>query len=339
MRPTITLNAKISFPAPNETTAVASLKVTASSKIAREIFVCRYIPESAIQEAHYEFYNVAYADQMFSVPTEPETKNKVCFVRRAETEYYSSSPATAKRWCEAIYKEVQRLLQSYNTNYPLGTSDKVVLTEEDITIVPGAPEDGSDTEWESFGKVVLVKEDSEGRIKIPDGQYPIAIEHNSVLYRISDVTHDKEESEFIISTEAVRSVADVGGSSLSWKVWCIVGADEGFSNTEQGVAMGLGCDNSNVMGTVVEAVESAEGFITIPDNNYPVGLEHNGKIYNITEVVHNDNDSTFTINTNEVRVLADFNGVKSYWRVWCMAQDKDDESSSSHGSSTNGMIW
>lgn len=338
MRPTVTVKKKISYPNPNDTTAVAELRVTESYGIESAIFVCRYIPKSAVEEAHYEFYNVAYADQMHNIPTEPETTNRVCFVRRSSTTYYAGSPLIAQRWCDEVYKEIQRLLQSYNVNYPVGSCDKVFLTEDDIKIASGVPDDSDAPEDSASSGIFLVKESEDGMLHIPDGHYPVGIEYNDIIYRIQNVVHNLEESEFIVSTESVRTAADIGAQLTDWKVWCFFGENTEGDNT---VLNSCGAD-PGVVGIVVNAVESADGHIEIPDKHYPVGLEHNGSIYNINEVIHDDDKNIFIFRTDEVRVLTDFSGIKTYWRVWCVAKNNAEDcgdTDDNNDNSVNGMIW
>lgn len=319
---------------PEQTTAVAELKVTANVGIADEIFVCRYIPVSSVQEAHYEFYNVAYADQLHTVPTEPETKNRVCFVRRNSVTYYSESPLRAQNWCNEVYKEVQRLLQSYNVNYPLGSCDKVLLTEDNIQIVSGVVEDTEDPSENAASGVFLVTESDDGILRVPDGHYPVGIEYNDIIYRIQDMAHDIENSVFLINTESVRTEADISASVRDWKVWCFFGDEEGGDS----LINTCGTD-PRIVGTVVNATEAADGSIEIPDTSYPIGLEHNGNIYNVNEVIHDDDRNVFIIHTEEVRVLADFSGVKTYWRVWCVAKSPEKSCSDNTDTAVNGMIW
>lgn len=337
MRPTITLQKKISYPNPLQTTAVAELRVTSSFGIEEAIFVCRYIPVSATQEAHYEFYNVAYADQMHSVPTEPETLNRVCFVRRSSVEYYAENPLMAQKWCDEVYAEIQRLLQSYNVNYPMGSCDKVCLSEDEISVVPGVPGDDVEPGESASSGIFLAHEDEEGLLRIPDGHYPVGLEVNDIIYRIGDLQHDIENSVFIINTEEIRTTADVGEEIRDWKVWCFFGED-----SEGGNAVTNSCEcggDSNVMGIVVNATENADGKIEIPDKHYPVGLEHNGSIYNINEVTHDDDRNVFIVRTEEVRVLTDFSGIKTYWRVWCVAKNQQESDSRNKDDSASGMIW
>lgn len=101
------------------------------------------------------------------------------------------------------------------------------------------------------------------------------------------------------------------------------------------------CDATGSLGTVINVTESDDGYLKIPDTNYPVGIEHNGRIYNINEVMHDDDNDVFLVNTQEVRVMSDFSGVKTYWRVWCMKKNKPacGLSGNKDDSSVSGMIW
>jgi hypothetical protein len=337
MKPYILLQKKISYPTPEDTTAVAELRVIDHENIDKAIFVCRYIPISSVQEAHCEFYNVAYADQIHTVPTEPETLNRVCFVRKDSVLYYAENSAKAQKWCDEVYREVQRLLQSYNVNFPLGNCDRASITCDDICVAPATPlEDGKDVH-QAAGTIYLAEEDTEGMLRIPDGMYPVALEYNDILYKIKDMEHDVPNSVFIVDTTPVKVSADIGQSVVNWKVWC---AFSGSEELEGGIGLSA-CDATGSLGTVINVAESDDGYLKIPDTNYPVGIEHNGRIYNINEVMHDDDNDVFLVNTQEVRVISDFAGVKTYWRVWCMKKNKPacGLSGNKDDSSVSGMIW
>ena len=337
MKPRVLLQKKITYPKPEDTTAVAELSVIDHENIDSSIFVCRYIPVSSVQEAHYEFYNVAYADQMHTVPEEPEVVNRVCFVRRPSVKYYAENSIRAQRWCDEVYLEVQRLLQSYDFNYPLGSCERIELTKDNMCVTPATPVDPNTDLHKAAGTVYIAEESEDGLIKIPDGMYPIAIEYNEVLYKIKVVEHDVPNSMFIVDTEPIKVIADIGIPVVSWKVWC---AFAGVEESAGGISLSLS-DISGSLGSVLNVAETEDGCLRIPDSNYPVGIEHNGRIYNINEVIHDDDNDVFLVRTDDVRVLSDFAGVKTYWRVWCMKKNKPacGLSGNKDDSSVSGMIW
>ena len=339
MKPCVLLQKTISYPRPTDTTAVAELKVIENENIDDAIFVCRYIPASSVEEAHYEFYNVAYADQMRNIPREPITLNRVCFVRRSSVKHYLENSHRAQKWCDEVYKEVQRLLQSYKDNYPLGNCDQVALTADSIKTSPAKPiPEGSDSQG-AAGTVYLAEEQPDGFISVPDGLLPIAIEHNSVLYKITVMERDVDNSAFKIDLEPIKVLADVSYSEdkINWKVWC---AFSNSNNTDGGVGLTY-MDDTGSSWVVREETEASNGDLRISDAYYPMGIEHDGAIYNVKEVRHDDTDNVFIVNTNDVRVLADYAGFKTYWRVWCMRKNKSACSLSADGDDDGspGMIW
>lgn len=130
MTPSVKLSKKIIQDDPRNLVCYVTLSVLSTIGIPTNIFVVKYTPPiSASDQGSKSFYNVAYVDQLADLPDIPEDKYAPCFLLSHTVTKSFANKLVADEWCKAIYKEIGRLLSTYE----IQETEVGHYTEVDVT--------------------------------------------------------------------------------------------------------------------------------------------------------------------------------------------------------------
>lgn len=89
------------------------LAVSEATGITPNIFVVRYIPASKYTGPEsYTFWNVAYIDELLSIPDTPTNKRKACDIRRSCIIYKCNTVDSLNDFVTTVTTGIQRLIKS-----------------------------------------------------------------------------------------------------------------------------------------------------------------------------------------------------------------------------------
>ena len=176
----VTLNKSIILDDPRDLVASVTLSVASTVGIDKNIFVVKYIPPASPSDGSTKsFYNVAYVDQFEDVPTVPENKRKVCFIRTSSVTKTFANHTVAETWCTEIYQEIMRLLSTYAVvGGSASAAYSVIVTENGYTINALTSGEAATTESTSSTPTEVVESPSE------------SVESSEEEYEVIDLTYN-----------------------------------------------------------------------------------------------------------------------------------------------------
>jgi hypothetical protein len=115
------------------------LNVTEAEGITPNIFVVRYTPASKYTGPEsYTFWNVAYADELISIPDTPANKRKACELRRPCLVYKCSNTEDLNDFVTTVTSDIQRLIKSLKEQ-PIESCSTLTITDETAVELPCQP--------------------------------------------------------------------------------------------------------------------------------------------------------------------------------------------------------
>lgn len=110
--------------------------IETSGDIPNAIFVHRYTPKSSVMaKDDCEFWNVAYFDELSSVPDYIRDRKKVCFVRKSRVDKSFPNMDDLNSFLETVTHDTQRLIQQCESQ-KLANCELITVTDETITETP-----------------------------------------------------------------------------------------------------------------------------------------------------------------------------------------------------------
>lgn len=105
------------------------LSVTYAQGITDAIFVHQYFPGSPYAgPTALSFYNVAYPDELQSIPVNPPNKSEACYVRTNRVDKYFKSMDAVDSFMEVVTADISRLLKYLETFDDLAESNNSCIT-------------------------------------------------------------------------------------------------------------------------------------------------------------------------------------------------------------------
>lgn len=134
----IKLDKQLSVTEDNSAVYAVTLKVVEAVGVTPNIFVVRYTPASKYTGPEtYTFWNVAYADELVSVPDMPTNKRKACEIRRSCITYKCSDMSTMNDFISTVTSDIQRLIKSLKNTATIACTT-VDITDETAVELPCA---------------------------------------------------------------------------------------------------------------------------------------------------------------------------------------------------------
>ena len=115
------------------------LNVTYAQGITDAIFVHQYFPGSSYAgDTELSFYNVAYPDELRSIPVNPPNKSEACDVRTNRVDKYFKSIADVDSFMEVVTADIARLIKYLETFDDLAeySSSCITITKDNNYEVP-----------------------------------------------------------------------------------------------------------------------------------------------------------------------------------------------------------
>ena len=109
------------------------MRVTEAEGLTPCIFVHKYVPKCGATAASYEFMNVAYYDELNSVPDYLGSRKEVTLLRMSEVTKGLPNSAEMEDFIATVQHDIQRLLVQVNTTAVTGACRDVEITAETIT--------------------------------------------------------------------------------------------------------------------------------------------------------------------------------------------------------------
>ncbi len=132
----IKLDKQLSVSQDNSPVYTLKLSVVEAEGITPNIFVVRYTPASKYTGPEtYTFWNVAYADELLTVPDTPTNKRKSCEIRRSCIVYKCSDIETLNDFICTVTTDIQRLIKSLKTSDTIGCTT-LTITDETAVELP-----------------------------------------------------------------------------------------------------------------------------------------------------------------------------------------------------------
>lgn len=133
----IKLDKKVSASDTTPPVFTLNLGVTEVEGITPNIFVVQYTPGSKYTGPEsYTFWNVAYADELSSIPDQPTNKRKECKIRKACVEYKCSSMDLLTDFITTVVSDVQRLIKSVRNSESAVLHSQISVTDETAVELP-----------------------------------------------------------------------------------------------------------------------------------------------------------------------------------------------------------
>lgn len=137
MNARVQLSKEVEFIDTNPSLYKLKLSVKSAENITHNIFVVRYIPGSKYTGPEkYTFWNVAYLDELTSIPETPINTRKSCDVRKSCIEYVCNSAAELEDFTSTVFSDIKRLLKSVNTQGTLVACSNVDITADSAVELP-----------------------------------------------------------------------------------------------------------------------------------------------------------------------------------------------------------
>ena len=111
----------------------ARISVKSAEGITPCIFVHQYVPKLPCADATYEFMNVAYYDELNSVPDYLKSQREPGLVRKSSVEKGLPSQEELEDFIATVEHDVKRLIAQVNTTTVSGLCRDVEITAETIT--------------------------------------------------------------------------------------------------------------------------------------------------------------------------------------------------------------
>lgn len=121
------------------------LNVTYAQGITDAIFVHQYFPGSPYAGAtELSFYNVAYPDELQSIPVNPPNKSEACYVRTNRVDKFFKSIDDVESFMKVVMSDISRLLKYLETFDDLSESSSscITITKDNNYEIPVDPADG-----------------------------------------------------------------------------------------------------------------------------------------------------------------------------------------------------
>lgn len=133
----IKLDKKVSASDTTPAIFTLNLSVAEAEDITPNIFVTNYTPASKYSGPEsYTFWNVAYADELLSVPDQPTNKRKECKIRRSCIEYKCSDMDQLTDFVTTVVSDVQRLIKSMQDSGSAILHSQIAVTDETAVELP-----------------------------------------------------------------------------------------------------------------------------------------------------------------------------------------------------------
>ena len=148
------INKKVEVTETQGKTYTVTLRVTDAVGITPNIFVLRYFPGSKYTgPEHYTFWNVAYLDELTTVPDHHTNNHKSCEVRKSCFTHYCKSQEDLNDFMGIVITDIQRLIKSIeqvgesvlhsNIDITAETAMELPCSDSDTTVV--SAENNTDT--------------------------------------------------------------------------------------------------------------------------------------------------------------------------------------------------
>lgn len=132
----IKVNKRISIDDTHVPTYSLAMNVVESVGVPAEIFVTKYIPGSKYTgPAEYVFWNVAYFDELSSIPDTPPNRRAVTYIRRSCLSYACATEAELNDFINTVTSDIKRLVQSVRTAGKLIACSDITVTGDTVTEV------------------------------------------------------------------------------------------------------------------------------------------------------------------------------------------------------------
>ena len=120
--------------------------IETSEDIPAAIFVHRYTPKSAVMaKDDCEFWNVAYFDELSSVPDYIRDRKKMCFVRKSRVDKSFPTMSDLNAFLDTVTHDIQRLIQQAESQ-KLANCELITVTDETVIETPVSCTDTSDSD-------------------------------------------------------------------------------------------------------------------------------------------------------------------------------------------------
>lgn len=157
-----------------------TLTVTSAEGVTPNIFKLRYTPSRPTSAAYYTFWNVAYLDELTSVPERIADKRKETFIRSKEATYTNPSAEAVDSWVDDVLADIQRLLRTVDAS-----SD--VYTEETTIEVTSGEIEQSTNKLTGISETSNVVENSSESGAILNDSTPVAFNNiETITLKIGD---------------------------------------------------------------------------------------------------------------------------------------------------------